>query len=209
MRTSKKLIAISALLSISSVACVEVGIPASGNKPHAELNPVQGMHASPSYKDQEKQLRFDAKTGKWLERGMRTPAPKSVANDYRPYRYSNNPNGAKELKNPVAITSDSLRYGQLMYETTCVVCHGPMGNGNGSVVGTGKYPMPPTLNSPRARNMGDGEIYHIITHGTGRMWSYKNQLYPVERWAAINYIRALQRADYPEPQDLERTSETN
>lgn len=64
-----------ALVLLSS-ACVEVGIPASGNKPHAELNPIQGMHATPSYKDQEAQplYRFDAKTKAWkADEGMRVP----------------------------------------------------------------------------------------------------------------------------------------
>lgn len=207
MRISKHILITSALIGFGTIGCVEVGIPASGNKPHAELNPVQGMHASPSYKDQELQIKYDTKADRWVESGMRTPAPKTVSQGHRPYRFSDNPDGAKSLKNPVAITTDSLRYGRLMYETTCIVCHGPQGDGKGWVVGEGKYPAPPSLNTTRARNMEDGEIYHIISHGQGRMWSYKNQLYPVERWAAVNYVRALQRANYPEPQDLERTNE--
>lgn len=188
-------------------ACVEVGIPADGNKPHAELNPVQGMHASPAFKDQEKQIHYDAANKEWTTGGMRLPVPKTVPDNYRPYPFPADAEKAKVLKNPVAITEESLRYGKLMYETNCIVCHGPKGYGNGYVVGAEKYPTPPTLTSARVRNWEDGEIYHVITNGQGRMWSYKNNLYPVERWAVVNYVRALQRADYPEPQDLDRMRE--
>ena len=112
---------------------------------------------------------------------------------------------ASTVKNPVPVTDGSLRYGKLAYETTCVVCHGADGKGMGYIVP--KYPQPPDLNSSRVRNWTDGEIFHVITHGQGRMWSYKSQLKPEERWAVVNYVRALQRAEFPEPQDLERITE--
>lgn len=194
-------------LAVFAGGCVEVGLPANGDQTFAELNPIQGMHALPSFKDQEKQTHYDAKLNTWVEGGMRVPPSKTVPTDHRPYRHKGDAKGAKRLVNPVAITTESLNYGKLMYHTNCIVCHGPTGNGNGYVVGTNKYPMPPTLNSKRLRNWDDGEIYHVITHGQGRMWSYKNNLYPLERWAVVNYVRALQRADSPEPQDLERLSE--
>ena len=92
-----------------------------------------------------------------------------------------------------------------MYDTTCVVCHGADGRGHGYVVPP--YPQPPDLTAQRVRNWSDGQIYHVITDGQGRMWSYKSQLSQMERWAVVNYVRALQRAQYPEPQDLERTFE--
>jgi len=203
--TTAKMAMATALL-VGTTACVEVGIPASGDKPHAELNPIQGvLHYSPAFKDQELQKHYDTEREAWIDGEMRLAPASTVHENFRPYRYKENAEGAKELGNPVAITEDSLRYGKQLYETNCIVCHGPKGHGNGYVVGTEKYPMPPSLNSPRVRNWEDGEVYHVITNGQGRMWSYKNNLYPLERWAVVNYVRALQRADYPEPQDVERT----
>lgn len=202
-----------ALVLLSS-ACVEVGIPASGNKPHAELNPIQGMHATPSYKDQEAQplYRFDAKTKAWkADEGMRVPPNETLHTTYRAYPLEGMDAGkvledSKGLRNPVTITEDSLKYGALMYETTCIVCHGPAGEGKGYVIGENKYPVvPPSLTSPTLRQADDAYIYHVISRGKGSMWSYKNQLRPMERWAIVNYIRAMQRAKYPEPQDIERT----
>lgn len=196
-------------VAITTSGCVEIGIPASGDKPHAELNPIQGMHALPSFKDQELQKRFNPKTGEWQLTGMRVPPSETIHQSYRPYRtsYKSNPEEAKVLGNPVQMTKDTLEYGKLMYETNCVVCHGEGGHGNGYVVGAEKYPTPPTLLSQRVRNWEDAELYHVITNGQGRMWSYKNNLYPLERWAVVNYVRALQRADYPEPEDVERLGE--
>ena len=204
MRT--RLIALLALaMPFAATGCVEIGIPAEGDKPHAELNPIQGMHASPAFKDQELQRVYDPELGTWVNGQMRTPPSETIHEDFRPYPFKSDPEKAKALKNPVAITKHSLRYGKLMYETNCIVCHGKVGGGNGYVIGAGKYEQkPPSLTAQRVRNWEDGELYHVITNGQGSMWSYKNNLYPVERWAVVNYVRALQRADYPEPQDLEQ-----
>lgn len=196
-----------AALVLSQAACVEVGLPASGNQTFAELNPVQDMHASPSFKDQEMQLRYDVATGEWVKTGMRVPPSETIHVAYRPYRFKSDPEAAKQLLNPVAMTEDSLKYGKLLFETNCLVCHGATGQGDGYVVSPTKYPVPPVLTSARLRNWEDAEIYHVISNGQGRMWSYKNNLYPLERWAIVNYVRVLQRADYPEPQDLERIKE--
>ena len=193
-------------LLLLAAGCVEVGIPAAGNEPHMELNPVQGMHAQPSYKDQEPQPMW---TGtEWVYDRMRRPPQGTVSTTFRPPAAAvADPEVEAALENPVAITEASLRYGRLQYETACAVCHGPTGDGLGYVVGEGKLENVPALTTDRVRQWDDARIYHIITYGQGRMWSYKNQLDPMERWAVINYIRALQRADYPEPADLERLGE--
>lgn len=173
----------------------EFGIPA-GEQPWGELNPAQyvfySMHESPAQKDQDGTMRY--------------PAPNTVPVGHQPYPYlANEAQKSVDVSNPIAPTTANLEYGQAMFETTCVVCHGQDGGGQGYVVPP--YPQPPDLRSQRVRNWTDGQIYHVITHGQGRMWSYKNQLTEMERWAVVNYIRALQRAQNPEPQDLERVSE--
>jgi mono/diheme cytochrome c family protein len=187
------------LLCIPSSGCLEwwpeFGIPA-GKEPWGEWNPAQyifySMHNSPAIEDQEK--------------GMLQPPPGTVPTDSRPYPFAPNEAArAEALTNPIPPTTASLQYGQLQYETTCIVCHGADGKGHGYVVPP--FPQPPDLTAQRVRSWPDGRIYHVIVNGQGRMWSYKNQLSEMERWAVINYIRALQRAAYPEPEDLERVSD--
>jgi mono/diheme cytochrome c family protein len=191
-------VAILALLG----GCVEVGIPADGDKPWGELNPARGMHEDPAYSDQEPQPNFRGGPP-----SMRVPPPNTVPVDRQVYRYHDAADEAGALVNPVPINEETLRYGQLAYQSTCMVCHGEDGRGSGPVVGEQKYPEPPSLTTQRAQNFTDGDIFHIVTHGTGRMWGYDNQLYPSERWAVVNYLRALQRADSPRPQDLEFVTE--
>jgi mono/diheme cytochrome c family protein len=199
-------ISVRALLIVSACAllgaCVEVGIPA-GEQPWGELNPLQGMHSSPSFKAQEAQPNF-----KGGPPSMRVPPPATVPAEFRHYAYANAPEEAgAALKNPVPINAETLRYGKLAYETTCIVCHGADGSGQGYVVGPNKYPNPPSLLTQRAQGFSDGQIYHVITYGQARMWSYKSQLRPLERWAVVNYVRALQRARNPEPQDQKLVNE--
>lgn len=197
MKTLKKIATFGAILGLSLGAggCLdwwpEFGIPA-GKQPWGELNPLQEMHSSPAIKDQAE--------------GMRYLPPGSVPVGFR---FSPIPADQAEassaLKNPVPINDQSLRYGKMMYETNCIVCHGEDGAGMGYIVP--KYPQPPNLNSARARDWTDGQIYHVITNGQGTMGSYKSQLKPEERWAVVNYVRALQRAEYPEPTDFARMTE--
>jgi mono/diheme cytochrome c family protein len=78
---------------------------------------------------------------------------------------------------------------------TCVVCHGPEGDGQGYIVPI--YPMPPSLHSLKVRNWPDGRIFHVITRGQNLMPSYATQILPEDRWAVIHYVRALERSHLP------------
>ena len=67
----------------------------------------------------------------------------------------------KELNNPLARTKANLERGQKIFNTYCIVCHGPKGNGEGFIVPP--YPRPPSLLSDKIRNYPDGSIFNIIT----------------------------------------------
>ena len=55
---------------------------------------------------------------------------------------------------------------------------------------------PPSLLALKARRYKDGELFHIIREGRGLMGSYLNQIPDKKtRWAIVNYIRELQRAE--------------
>jgi len=135
------------------------------------------------------------------EGSMMMPVEGTVPRDYQPYAYKNNPELAgKELKNPLRPTETNLKRGKFVFNTYCITCHGPAGEGDGSVVP--KFPRPPSLQSDKVRTWPDGRIYHVITMGQNLMPSYASQISPGDRWAAIHYVRVLQRSKHPTAEDL-------
>lgn len=181
-----------AVLTLAAQGChwwPEFGIPAN-QRPWGEFNPIKGMHTGPDYPDQ--------KPG-----GMLYPAVHSQPMHYKFDDLQKDERDlAKKLRNPVIMTEESVAYGKKMYERTCIVCHGADGLGHGNVIGPDKFNAKlPSLIGEKVVALSDGEIYHTITHGYGIMFSYKSQLKPTERWAVINYIRAMQRAGNPKPSD--------
>lgn len=99
-------------------------------------------------------------------------------------------------KNPVPVTAELIDRGEQRYKVFCMVCHGPVGNGDGMIVRRG-YPQPPSYNDDRLRNAPDGHFYDVITNGWGKMNSYGSMIPPEDRWAIVAYIRALQISQNP------------
>lgn len=104
------------------------------------------------------------------------------------------PNDIEKI--PVPVTRELLERGEERYRIFCIVCHGPVGNGDGMIVRRG-YPQPPTYNDDRLRNAPDGHFFDVITNGWGKMNSYSSQIPPGDRWAIVAYIRALQLSQNP------------
>jgi mono/diheme cytochrome c family protein len=107
---------------------------------------------------------------------------------------------------PVPVTKELIDRGQERFNIYCIVCHGPLGRGDGMVVRRG-FPQPPTYHDDRLRNAPVGHFFDVITNGWGKMNSYAFQVPPADRWAIIAYIRALQATDDPN-QILKMTSST-
>ncbi len=140
------------------------------------------------------------------QEGVRLPVPGTISRDFIPYPYKNNPEGAgRELKNPLMPTRQVLVRGQHIFGIYCIACHGASGEGDGTIVP--KFPRPPTLHSEKVRNWSDGRIFHTISVGQNLMPSYASQISAGDRWAAIYYVRVLQRAKHPTSEDLKIADE--
>ena len=132
---------------------------------------------------------------------MRMPVEGTVPRGYEPYRYGfADTVQVDAMVNPYRPTKENLDVGKKYYMTYCVVCHGATGDGYGYIVP--KFTQPPSLYSDKLMNWTDGRIYHTITIGQGLMPNYASQLLPKQRWAVVNYVRALQRAAHPTAEDL-------
>jgi hypothetical protein len=133
--------------------------------------------------------------------GMRPPVTGTVARGFLPYPFKGKPEEAgKYLVNHLPSTKEILERGKSKYLTFCSPCHGNFGRGDSRL--QGQFPNPPTLNSDKVRHWPDGSIYHIITEGQNVMPSYAPQISREDRWAIIQYIRILQRAQNAKESDL-------
>ena len=104
------------------------------------------------------------------------------------------PNAVDEF--PVPVTKELVDRGQERYNINCIVCHGPVGAGDGMVVRRG-FPQPPTYHDDRLRNAPVGHFFDVITNGWGKMGPYAHMITPADRWAIVAYIRTLQASQDP------------
>lgn len=179
----------------AAVGLLAAGLVLSGCGEHGKPNFIYmpDMVYSPAQKAQE------TEEGK----PMRTPVEGTVARGQRTYAYANDPVAAgQKLRNPLQRTKNVLARGKDKFNVYCAVCHGPGGEGDGSVVP--KFPRPPSLLSDKIRDFPDGRIYHIITAGQNLMPSYSSQVESDDRWAIVHYIRVLHRAKNPTQSDLQK-----
>lgn len=100
------------------------------------------------------------------------------------------------LTNPLAMDEAVITRGAEVYATYCSVCHGVSAQGDGPIVGPGKFPLATNLTLPTTVERTDGYIYAIVRVGRGLMPSYQ-RITPAERWAVVNYVRYLQRGGAP------------
>jgi mono/diheme cytochrome c family protein len=110
-------------------------------------------------------------------------------------------------KSPVPLTKELLERGEQRYRVFCIVCHGPVGNGDGMIVRRG-YSKPSTYNDDRLRNAPDGHFFDVMTNGWGKMNGYASQIPPADRWAIVAYIRALQISQNPNAATTPMTTTT-
>jgi mono/diheme cytochrome c family protein len=104
------------------------------------------------------------------------------------------PNDIEEF--PVPVTKELIDRGEQRYKVFCIVCHGPVGNGDGMIVRRG-FSKPPTYNDDRLRNAPVGHFFDVMTIGWGKMNSYASQIPVADRWAIVAYIRTLQISQNP------------
>lgn len=110
---------------------------------------------------------------------------------------------AATLRNPYAGGANPalLARGKVQYDNQCTACHGPAGAGDGPVVqqargADGKmyqrFPFAPPINGAATAARSDGYIYGVIVAGRGLMPPYGARITHVDRWAIVEYVRALQ-----------------
>lgn len=117
--------------------------------------------------------------------------PRGHLNDDVAFYTGKGPDGKFVKEFPLAVTKDVILRGRDRFNIYCAPCHDRLGDGNGKVVRRG-YRHPPSYHIDRLRQVEDGYIFDVISNGFGAMPDYAAQVQPVDRWAIVAYVRALQ-----------------
>ena len=117
------------------------------------------------------------------------------------YFYTGMINGAEGSTMPFPVTMEVLQRGQERYNIYCSACHSRVGNGAGMIVQRG-YSKAGNFHTPRLQAAPLGHFYTVISNGYGAMPDYSAQITPVDRWAIVAYIKALQLSQNAEQADV-------
>lgn len=102
---------------------------------------------------------------------------------------------ARFEQNPIPESAQSLARGGAVFQASCVVCHGPRGQGDGPAA-FALTPRPVNLQLHVPQH-ADGEINYFISDGVSgtAMPAWKTQLSAEDRWSLVHYLRALARGE--------------
>jgi mono/diheme cytochrome c family protein len=104
--------------------------------------------------------------------------------------------------NPMPITAALLKRGQQRFTINCSPCHGQLADGNGITKKIGAMAVVANLHDKRIVEMGDGELFYVITNGRNLMGGYGPNITVEDRWAIIAYLRALQLSQLGSSDDV-------
>jgi mono/diheme cytochrome c family protein len=99
------------------------------------------------------------------------------------------------LRNPEAVTQESVDRGWKTFQVNCAVCHGNGGAGDGVVLKFGVGA--PSLLVPPYATRTDGYYFGQMRNG-GAIMPPMNRIDERDRWNVINYVRGLQGKLPPE-----------
>ena len=159
---------------------------------------------------------FDEVFGAGDGRGSRLPVAGTVVRgapiDDSPFN-TGRKEGADEWieVNPLEVNEKTLKRGQERYTIFCAVCHGQAGDGGGIVT---QYSLiTADLHQHRLVQAQDGYLFDVISNGFNattnavgitytRMPAYKSKISAEDRWAIIDYVRALQYSQLGKPEEV-------
>lgn len=125
---------------------------------------------------------------------MRMPVEGTVRRgDYIPIRIPKDSFALAErvLVNPLDSSAAVVAEGKTLYTKFCLHCHGDNGTEPGKVgevfAGVVSY------TSAAVKDKKEGHLFHVITHGKGRMGAHASQLSVEERWKIVRYVQVLQQ----------------
>jgi mono/diheme cytochrome c family protein len=134
-------------------------------------------------------------------RGMRPAVAGTVARGHLPPAFATPEEAGALLANPLPLTKPVAERGRKVFNDHCAVCHGQVGNGI-ALLSRAYGAKPGNLLSNEMVGRPDGYIYGVLVRGKNAMPSYAPDLDESDRWAAVHYVRILQRSQNAKDEDL-------
>lgn len=151
--------------------------------------------------DQPKLNAFRASSFFPDKRGMRPAVAGTVARGHLPPAFTTPEEAGALLANPLPLTQRTAERGRKVFNDHCAICHGAVGDGVAQL-SRAYGAKPANLLSNEMRGRPDGYIYGVIVRGKNAMPSYAPDLDENDRWAAVHYVRILQRSQNAKDEDL-------
>lgn len=134
-------------------------------------------------------------------RGMRPAVAGTVARGHLPPAFSTPEEAGVMLSNPLPLTQAIAERGRRVFNDHCAICHGLVGNGV-PLLSRAYGGKPGNFLSNEISARPDGHYFGVLMLGKNAMPSYAADLDTDDRWAAVHYIRILQRAQNAKDEDL-------
>ncbi|RAP33922.1 quinol:cytochrome C oxidoreductase [Candidatus Marinamargulisbacteria bacterium SCGC AG-439-L15] len=115
--------------------------------------------------------------------------------------YTGRKNGRYLNTIPTPVTKDFIQRGQNRYNIYCASCHTQTGDGTKSLISKRGWVIP-NINQKITQKKSDGELFNIISNGIRTMPGYHKSITEKDRWAIVAYVRALQKVENTNYQDL-------
>jgi mono/diheme cytochrome c family protein len=106
---------------------------------------------------------------------------------------------AEEAKreNPIKPTESSIAQGRRLFSSQCAMCHGKDGDGKGELADIMKLKLRDYSDPAALKDMTDGELFYILSHGKGQMPDQEGRMKDDQKWHLINYIRSRAKSGAP------------
>ena len=154
------------------------------------------IHLNPSMDDQPK-VRPQTASGFFYDgASMRAPVPGTVAigglREDAAFFTGQGVDGQFVAAIPVTVDETLVERGRQRYAIYCQPCHDARGDGRGILFQRGNVPTA-SFHEEKFLAYPDGQIFDVITNGSGLMEGYRWPIPPADRWAIVAHVRELQR----------------
>jgi len=154
------------------------------------------IHLNPSMDNQPKARPQSASTFFYDGSTMRQPVPGTIAmgglKEDTAFFTGKGADGQFVATIPITADEAVLERGKQRYTIYCQPCHDARGDGKGILFQRGSVPTA-TFHQEKILKYTDGQIFDIMSNGSGLMPAYKWPIPPADRWAIVSYVRDLER----------------